>query len=384
MSKQNIDEQPLLDTCDQIPKIDCIARHNAISNARSRCQGHHLCLLIVIITMLLFYALENRFELRSLKLTSKTPTQDLQFSYRSYVPLQNATTKQAYLIYTETCQLRDWPLFDEEIKLLYKNWTDKELQCNKHLPPFRISRVNFTWLKIDFPHGNVNWTCYATELARDEKVDGLRRGPVVGPLSALTNLANNLSQTERLASGPVRWDSVEVTCHNPDYPTAKFSRVVPLVQHYTSTYKSNARMSNLILLGIDSISRLNFDRHLVRTKQFLDKKGFIPMFGYHKTGENSFPNIFSMFTGRLYPNYYNDSWGDKFRFDWVPLIPKNFEEQGYVTTFIEDMSPFGFFSGRGGFSVQPTDYYLRPSNMAIWPSLYNGYACYQERIEHEV
>ena len=90
-----------------------------------------------------------------------------------------------------------------------------------------------------------------------------------------------------------------------------------------------------MLIGLDSISRLNFLRHMNQTRKFLESHGFIPLLGYHKVGENSFPNVMPMFTGRPSTDYHNDSTPSSFTFDDVPLIFKNFAKKGYLTTFLE-------------------------------------------------
>src|SRR5699024_8278865 len=131
----------------------------------------------------------------------------------------------------------------------------------------------------------------------------------VGPLGELSNFANNLTNKFQLENQKFpRWDSVKVKCTETNTisnHTSEYSRVVPLIQHYRREGQAKSIKWNVILLGIDSVSRLNFLRHMIKTKQFLEKHAFIPMYGYHKVGENSFPNILPMFTGRLASHYYN-------------------------------------------------------------------------------
>lgn len=141
---------------------------------------------------------------------------------------------------------------------------------------------------------------------------------------------------------------------------------------------------NVLLLGLDSLSRLNFLRHLPLTAAFLERQGFQSMTGHHKVGENSFPNVLPMLTGRPGRDFYDSSVHWKIKFDDVPLIWKRFQRRGYLTTFLEDMPAYGFFHSRGGFSRQPTEYYSTPVNMALWGQLYYQYTCYQEVVENEV
>lgn len=96
-----------------------------------------------------------------------------------------------------------------------------------------------------------------------------------------------------------------------------------------------------------------------------------------------------MLTGHLPTYYLNDSSAgfsnESFPFEHARMIFEDAKDAGYVTTFMEDMPPYGLFTVRGGLvGRQPTDYYLRPTNLAIWDELYYTYACYQERLEHEL
>src|SRR5699024_6951197 len=117
---------------------------------------------------------------------------------------------------------------------------------------------------------------------------------------------------------------------------AKFERVVPLIQDYQApkTNRSSSSKVNVILLGIDSISRLQFLRHLTRSKKFVDQQGFIPMYGYHKVGENSFPNVLPILTGHHQSYFVSDSPNVTFNWDDYPFVFREYQQKGYLTTFI--------------------------------------------------
>jgi hypothetical protein len=72
--------------------------------------------------------------------------------------------------------------------------------------------------------------------------------------------------------------------------------LIPNLSNNQSTYGS-LQTPNILLLGLDSISRLNFERHFLRTKVLIQKKGFKTLFGYNKIGLNTFPNMYSFLTG---------------------------------------------------------------------------------------
>ena len=77
---------------------------------------------------------------------------------------------------------------------------------------------------------------------------------------------------------------------------------------------------NILLLGFDSVSRLNFERHFSLTKEFIKRKGFYTMYGCNKVGDNMYPNLVPLLTG----HYVEDIWSNtvKQKLDYFPLIWK--------------------------------------------------------------
>ncbi len=207
-----------------------------------------------------------------------------------------------YLINTSTCQIKDWPLFDKDIWPLYQNLKNADFGCDKNAPILTIERVNFTWIHIIYPK-NGGWLCNATELARKNSTDGLTLGPTVTNLQDYTNFDRD-QMANKLENGrQFRWDSLKVNCESSD-KTKEYSRVVPLIQHYKAKKVNANPKVNIMLLGIDSISRLNFLRHMHQTKSFFDANGFIPLLGHHKVGENSFPNILPYVSPPVFVCFY--------------------------------------------------------------------------------
>ncbi|KAG8289507.1 hypothetical protein J6590_102914 [Homalodisca vitripennis] len=114
---------------------------------------------------------------------------------------------------------------------------------------------------------------------------------------------------------------------------------------------------NVLLLGFDSMSRLNLYRTMPKTVNYLHAQGWTEMVGYNKVGDNTLPNLMSLLTGlplprtqAAYLNYF-----DKFPFVW-----KDFSSAGYVTAYAED-KPYleTFYGDLPGFKNAPTDYYTR-------------------------
>ncbi|KAL3218150.1 hypothetical protein MRX96_031713 [Rhipicephalus microplus] len=121
------------------------------------------------------------------------------------------------------------------------------------------------------------------------------------------------------------------------------------------------RPVNVLVLGIDSTSRLNFDRHMKRTRKLLTEELFAFEFlGYNKVGESSFGNQIPLLTGlagddveRLFRNL---------TFDELPHLWSVYKKRGYATLFLEEMPSFGLFvyPDYQGFRELPADYYPVP------------------------
>ncbi|CAG7731387.1 unnamed protein product, partial [Allacma fusca] len=131
---------------------------------------------------------------------------------------------------------------------------------------------------------------------------------------------------------------------------------------------------NVLILGIDSTSRLHMYRSLKETKEFLMENDFVEMRGYTKTGVNTFPNMMSILGG-MEENHY-PCWKDKKNFlDDCPLIWKNFSSSNYITALLEDSAGIANFNYmKTGFLEQPTDYYFRPVTVAYHDKLSHAYS----------
>ena len=123
---------------------------------------------------------------------------------------------------------------------------------------------------------------------------------------------------------------------------------------------------NILVLGLDSISRLNLLRTMPKTVAHLRRTGWIELQGYNKVGENTLPNLAAIFTGLNDEQLKDFCWKSRYKkFDDCPFIWKDFSDLNYVTAYLEDtptQSTFNF--QKTGFVKPPTDYYLRPMMLA--------------------
>ncbi|CAH8681439.1 unnamed protein product [Schistosoma haematobium] len=172
--------------------------------------------------------------------------------------------------------------------------------------------------------------------------------------------------------------------------------------------KQNKLMFNILLLGIDSISRLSAYRYLTKTMKFLQSinESSIIMNLYNVIGDGTTVNLLGLLTGQLESELpesrkshmninKNNLLLNKFNnytiLDNYPWIWKEYTDYGnYVTHYIEDTPKWGTFQHRlcGFGSVNsPTTSYGRPCLIAAHQEEnYSGkiLGCTMSRYTHQV
>ena len=121
---------------------------------------------------------------------------------------------------------------------------------------------------------------------------------------------------------------------------------------------------NVIVLGLDTMSRLAFTRHMKKTRHYLlNTLEAVEMTGYNKVADNTFPNIVPMTTGK----HASELMWNKYKaFDNFAFIWKQFSHSGYTTLYSEDSPELGTFDlFKQGFAAPPTDYFDRPLMLAM-------------------
>ncbi|KAH8353219.1 hypothetical protein KR084_009687, partial [Drosophila pseudotakahashii] len=138
-------------------------------------------------------------------------------------------------------------------------------------------------------------------------------------------------------------------CHKEGKPLEVLQQdAFPLVQIIKKTPITGSQQQNekpsIIMLGLDSLSRMNFKRTMPKTSRFLKDLGFLEMEGYNKVGDTLFSNLCAIFAG-----VHSDTKCLK-RFN---SIWRMFKEAGYTTAFAEDILHSSI-----PFEI-PTDYQLK-------------------------
>ncbi|XP_054721636.1 uncharacterized protein LOC129231366 [Uloborus diversus] len=194
---------------------------------------------------------------------------------------------------------------------------------------------------------------------------------------------------------PLKEEFIMVKCSMGDL--RNFTQFIPLVPLKPEVEKEKTGKAqslpdderlNIIFVGIDSVSKLNFMRHFRKTHRFIKENlSSFELKGYTKVADNTFPNLVPLLTGQFIEYYWNESMRDMF-FDHVDFIWKNYSERGYRTLFAEDAPHIATFNYlKRGFRDPPADYYFRPFALAVEKSFVRRESkgnCLQSKLEMEV
>ncbi|XP_022208109.2 uncharacterized protein LOC111064668 [Drosophila obscura] len=128
-----------------------------------------------------------------------------------------------------------------------------------------------------------------------------------------------------------------------------------------TTYDPTPERLSVMILGIDSMSQLHFDRNFPHLTTFLEyvPHTFFP--GYSRVGMDAYDNVVPLLSG-LRPDELETKClsVNKSTYDNCGLLWDEFKTAGYSTSYGEDTADGIFTDGKSGFRKKPTDFYLHP------------------------
>ncbi|CAG2249704.1 unnamed protein product [Mytilus edulis] len=143
---------------------------------------------------------------------------------------------------------------------------------------------------------------------------------------------------------------------NPNKKASDLRKHVVQMKNIPNMDNHRETRLNVLLIMIESTSRINSVRYLRKTRKYLlETLDATELLGYNKVALNTRPNTAALLTGDFIENSscFKDSEG----VDKCPFIWKEFSKLGYTTHYGQDT----FYSvGKPGFKFQPTDYYDQP------------------------
>ncbi|XP_055950879.1 uncharacterized protein LOC129984966 [Argiope bruennichi] len=324
-------------------------------------------------------------------------TDIIDISINKHIPLNkqmysatesnNASTSENHVLLIDTpgCKIPKLDPWDPSVRHLIEF---KDPYICPGLPVFMESNpggtitINKSILEMYYNITPEELICYYQPINRVHAIEGIFR-----------EVFYILGDGVKLEFGiPMKEDFVNVSCNIKGSKYEQYITLVPLKEaveeERNSLIPPNPTL-NVILIGIDSVSKLNFLRHFPKTHAFLSEK-LTPfeMNGYTKVADNTFPNIVPLLTGQFVEHWWNETLMDTMYFDNVSFIWKEYAKRGYRTFFAEDSPHIGIFNFfKRGFYNPPTDYYFRPMALALemWKSTLKqtNYFCLDSQLEFD-
>ena len=164
------------------------------------------------------------------------------------------------------------------------------------------------------------------------------------------------------------YPAVEVNCYESEKKqNITFTDIIPIIPKIPQQHNQLPNdVPNILLLGVDSVSRLSFERHMIKLEKLFKEKNFYQLYGYNKVGDNTFPNMVPFYTG-FHPIELGFEYETyKGTFDDWPFVWKEYKKLGHVTMFGEvwpEAGTFNYF--KPGFTDSPFDVNMRTWALAI-------------------
>ncbi|XP_072943555.1 uncharacterized protein [Epargyreus clarus] len=136
-----------------------------------------------------------------------------------------------------------------------------------------------------------------------------------------------------------------------------FAKKINIPKHNKTSCKVKY---NVLMLGMDSMSLPRFVQTMSRTVNYFKDNFWLGFRGYHKVGDNTFPNLMAAFMGRNLSDISKTCLGKMDECNQF-LIWNIFKATGYVTAYGEDYLRLpDTFSNSYAFHRPPTHHYMRP------------------------
>ncbi|CAG9853694.1 unnamed protein product [Phyllotreta striolata] len=295
---------------------------------------------ILFCGVLLFFAdvLEHQFTIR---FTKSLFTTSGSFEDRSLA---------GFTISNPGCKIPYMDPFDENIAQFIK--PPSKPMCNNGKPPLFASNLTSIFLlETSLPKYNVSdeneLKCCYKPFWRREPENGESDNKVVVD-SECHAFQKNTDITEEFIIVNCTYDNTTIYIDTFSF--------VPLKN--TTGIGTGDKKLNVLLIGLDAVSRLNLHRQMLKTVNYLQEQEAVELLGYNKVGDNTFPNLMPVLTGLFEEELKSSCWPSLTdHFDNCSFVWKLFKERGYLTVYGEDASWMGLFNyQRKGFRKQTTDY----------------------------
>lgn len=300
-------------------------------------------------------------------------------------------TDEQFTIENDGCTIARLDILDPSIRKLV-NYPTNVLSCGHNTHPLLDKNRTHIWVKTEnFLHYNItdeNFYCsYKSFHQTYTKPKKLRN--IAEPL---TSRVTYLDVVKFIRIVTVHDEFIRVICYSDESEVYdQFFAFTPLKPYTVFREKPfsspNTQGSyNVLVMGVGSMSRLNFHRTMPNTLKFLDKKGAIELLGYNNVANVKFLNLIPILLGMNDSELERTCGKDEFSIvNRCPFIWERFKDAGYYTALGEDTACSETFSSKSvGYSSSPTDYYLRPFIQESKRIIVNATLCLEDKYYFQV
>lgn len=242
-----------------------------------------------------------------------------------------------YLVKTEGCKMAKFPIMSASIKK-YFNTPDKIKPVTCSPPALTKSNFKYLWIIEDLEtlKNFYNISDPKSLTCQFKSFERLNENEV-----NYSNQVHNLGFGEKVA---IHSEYIKVICAHENISELyinyhSFVLIKPEVEARVQFIQRNASTIkwNVMVLGIDSVSKMNFQRLMKKSWSTLSKMSNVyEFYGFSKVADNTFPNLIPLLTGLSADELmdvceYSNRTFDKCKFVW-----EDFKRAGYRTLFAED------------------------------------------------
>lgn len=328
---------------------------NANKVCRNKLQIFKIVAAFSVFTLCCLYVFQSSIVSNQMVFKFFTrPTVLTQSEFEQLCRRQEETWDQAFYVNTRGCRMPSFPVMDESIERYFGK--AKPIVCKAVLT---ISNDTHVWIAHNRSQLLADFGISEPDTIFCD-VDALRR------VSDTTNEVDT-SQRQSFRYGEsvaVETEFVQVHCtFNVNTTVTNYHYFIAPKFGFGNRSERSNRIS-VMIIGIDSVSRLNFHRSMNQTASVLAQMNAFELFGYNKIGDNTFPNLMAILTGLEIEELTSTCLTSNF--DGCNFIWDLYKERGYNTVFAEDWNMAGLFNfNRPGFLKQPTDLRLKPIVMEM-------------------
>ncbi|XP_059475428.1 uncharacterized protein LOC132196652 [Neocloeon triangulifer] len=293
--------------------------------------------------------------------------------------VRNQVTKkkdavEKFIVDASGCQILDLKAFSASAREYVKQ--PEPLVCSKKRGNYRVSRaldedyVEKSSVPSKPPKG---LECCYRHIIRRSKDDGNIKfsedcrpmDELLMPESAMEIRGDDVPEFVRISCKKPGKDEEWVNDEYVDYRF--FVPVKSEVEDRCNGMPKRPNEVSVLILGIDSVSRLNAERLWPKTIRILNEMSAVTLLGYNKVADNTFPNLVPVLIGQSVEELNEVcGWPEASKaymekFDECPFLWRTFSEMGFRTMLAEECTHLTTFNfQKGGFAEPPTDYYPRP------------------------